>query len=227
MIHLSKFNLVEFSARHAENLVNDKLRAQRVEKLAQRRINERNEKLKNAQSNHFDLKLNPFFSRPLRSKPKQSASEQAELRNSSPARLDNIDQSQEDLTAYTFINTNPTESPRAVKKVTKKPKKLRYFTGNDDDDESGSPTSTVIETFSPLNISQPSIMSGLTRPITTATDATVIKSIDTLKLIFPSDHQTKYEYLFIVDKIADIYIQLVAISGYKTMTSRQFRNFAK
>lgn len=214
------FNLIEFSARHAENQVNDKLIAQRVEKVAQRRLEERNEKIKDARISRFDLRLNPFFSRPLRSKPKQTIGEQQqeEPRNSSPTRLENLSQSQEDLT----INNNRIESPKFVKKVTKKP---RGFTG--DDDESGAPTTTVTETFSSLNIKRSSVMSGLIRPIPTTTDATIMRSINTLKLIFSSNHQTKYEYLFVVDKIADIYIQLVVTSGYKTMTSGQFRSFAK
>jgi len=176
------------------------------------------------------LRLNPFFSRPLRSKPKQSINtqqnEQEEVHSSSPARSEIIAESEEDITAYTLVNTNHNESIKSVRKFIKKPKKLRCST-DDDDNESGSPTTAVIETFSSLNINRPSTISGLIRPIITTTDTTVIRSIDSLKLIFSPNHQTKYEYLFLVDKIADIFIQLVAISGYKTMTSGQFRSFAK
>ncbi|CAF4574663.1 unnamed protein product, partial [Rotaria sp. Silwood2] len=50
--------------RHAQLQVNDELMAQRVEKVAQRRVEERNEKIKSARKTRFDLKSNPFFSRP-------------------------------------------------------------------------------------------------------------------------------------------------------------------
>ena len=41
-------NLIKFSARHAQLQVNDELMAQRFEKVAQRRVEERSEKIKSA-----------------------------------------------------------------------------------------------------------------------------------------------------------------------------------
>ncbi|CAF3933464.1 unnamed protein product, partial [Rotaria magnacalcarata] len=51
--------------RHAKIQANEEIMAQRVEKVAQRRLEERSEKLKSARKTRFDMKLNPFFSRPL------------------------------------------------------------------------------------------------------------------------------------------------------------------
>ena len=57
--------MIKFSTRHAQLQVSDELMAQRVEKVAQRRVEERNEKIKSARKTRFDLKSNPFFSRPI------------------------------------------------------------------------------------------------------------------------------------------------------------------
>ncbi|CAF2672261.1 unnamed protein product [Rotaria sp. Silwood2] len=233
--------------RHAQIQVNDEIMAQRVEKVAQRRLVERSEKIKSARKTRFDMKLNPFFSRPLESIAKEFVRqqhghqqfEQQKLNNSSPTHPIILSQSSEDLTAYTFINHNNNhhhhdhdhhhhhqEPIKSYRKIINKSKQYRYST-DDDDDESGSPPATTVsEGHSSTNTKQPSIKSPLNRSGTTI-DAAMIKSINTLKLIFPTDHhRTKYRQLFLVDNIAYIYIHLVVMLGYKTMTGGQFRSFA-
>jgi hypothetical protein len=204
--------------------------AQRLEKVAQRRVEERNEKMKTARKTRFDMRLNPFFSRPLesiakefvRQEQEQQQYEQRKLLNSSPTHPIMLARSNEEITPYTYnhsIHTKP------IKKVFKTSKKLRYSTP--DDNESGSPTTNVVESLPSAHAKRSFLRSGSTRPGTTATDAAMLRSIDTLKLIFPTTHTTKYRHLFIVDKIAFIYIQLVVTLGYKTMTGGQFRGFTK
>jgi hypothetical protein len=200
--------------------------AQRVEKLAQRRVEERSEKMKSARKTRFDIRLNPFFSRPLESIAKevvrQQQEQQQKLLSSSATHPIILARSNEEITPYTFNNNNAQTKP--IKKVIRISKKLRYSTP--DDNESGSPTTSVIESHPSAITKRPFIKSDSTRP-TTTTDAAMIRSIDTLKLIYPSTHITKYRHLFIVDKIAIIYIQLVVTLGYKSMTGGQFRSFAK
>ncbi|CAF0814940.1 unnamed protein product [Rotaria sordida] len=220
--------------RHAQFQANDEIIAQRVEKVAQRRVEERSEKIKSARKTRFDIKLNPFFSRPLESIAKEFVRqqhgpqqfEQQKFHSTSPTYPMISSQSHEDITAYSFINHNHRHEPmKSYRKIIKTSKQYRYST--DDDDENGSPTTTVVsENHISINTKQPSIKSAFNRPGTT-TDAVMIKSINTLKLIFPSDHhKTKYRPLFLVDNIAYIYIHLVVMLGYKTMTGGQFRSFA-
>ncbi len=229
MILLFKnLNLLKFSARHAQIQADDEIMAQRFEKVAQRRVDERNEKLKSARKTRFDIRLNPFFSRPLESIAKECVRQQQEQiqieqkkqYHSSPTHPIILAPSNEPITPYTQFN-NHTQS---IKKPIRKLKKLHYAT-DDDDHESGSPTTTISSLSE--TIKRPIIKSILVRPATIATDATMIRSIDNLKLIFSLNHKTKYQHLFLIDQISDIYIQLVVILGYKTMTGGQFRNFAK
>ncbi|CAF3532594.1 unnamed protein product [Rotaria sp. Silwood1] len=222
--------------RHAQIQANDEIMAQRVEKVAQRRVEERNEKIKSARKTRFDMKLNPFFSRPLDSIAKefvrhqhgQQQFEQQKLHNATPTRPIVLSQSHEDLTAYTFINHNHHHEPiKSYRKIIKKSKQYRYSTDDEDDDESASPPTTTVSDNHPSTATRhSSIKSPLNRSGTTI-DAAMIKSINTLKLIFPSDHhKSKYRQLFLVDNIAYIYIHLVVTLGYKTMTGGQFRSFA-
>jgi len=207
--------------------------AQRFEKLAQRRVDERIEKLKSARKTRFDIRLNPFFSRPLESVAKefvrqqqeQQQIEQQKLHHTFPTHPIILARSNEPITPYTQFNNNHIESRQPIKKS----KKIHYSM-DDDDNESGLPTSSIITTATTTTvietIKQPCIKSESTRPILTK-DATMIRSINNLKVIFPPNHKTKYQHLFLIDQIADIYIQLVVTLGYKTMTGGQFRNFAK
>jgi hypothetical protein len=222
-----------FSARHAKHQANEKIIAERVEKLAQRRVEERSEKMKNARKNRFDLRLNPLFSRPPPSRPKETAPGQEEsppepdlaqdavgVRSS---QLQNLARSSDNLSPYTMFNTNRTESNKLVKR----PRKMRYAS-HVDDNESGSTPTTVIETFSSLSLKRSSITSGSLVSTVARTDATsAITSIEALKVIFSSEHQKEYEHLFVVDRIANIFIQVVVLMGSKTMTGGQFRSFAR
>jgi hypothetical protein len=70
------------------------------------------------------------------------------------------------------------------------------------------------------------IKSAATRHIS-STEAAMIGAIKKLKIIFPLNYKSKYRHLFLLDKIAYIYIQLVIMLGHKTMTGGQFRSFAK
>jgi hypothetical protein len=218
-------NLLKFSARHAQIQADDEIMAQRFEKVAQRRVEERNEKLKSARKTRFDIRFNPFFSRPLesiakevvRQQQEQQQIEQKKQSHSSPTHPIILVRSNEPITPYTQFNNHTESIKRPVRKL-----KILDYAG--DDNESGSPTTTLL----PETIKQPLPKSILTRPTTTtATDATMIRSIDNLKLIYPSTYKTKYQHLFLIDQISHIYIQLVVTLGYKTMTGGQFRNFAK
>lgn len=199
--------------------------AQRYEKLAQRRVDERTEKLKSARKTRFDIRLNPFFSRPLESIAKEfvrQQTDQQKVHQTSPTHPIMLTQSNEPITPYTQFN-NHIESIKSIKK----PKKIRYM-NDKDDHESGSPSTTTVMVE---NVKRSIIKSGISsRPQTTATtttDAATIRSIEHLKLIFPSNYKTKYQHFFVTDQISHIYIQLVVTLGYKTMTGAQFRHFAR
>ncbi|UJR08939.1 hypothetical protein I4U23_013191 [Adineta vaga] len=62
---------LETFTRHAQFQINDELLTQRLEKVAQRRVEERNERIKSAQKSRFDIKRNPYFSRPPDPKSKE------------------------------------------------------------------------------------------------------------------------------------------------------------
>ncbi|CAF3343791.1 unnamed protein product [Rotaria socialis] len=224
--------------RHAKIQANEEIMAQRVEKVAQRRLEERSEKLKSARKTRFDMKLNPFFSRPLESIAKEFVRQQQEQQQHEQKRFNHAypthsiigSLSHEDFTPYTFSNNNNNNNNNhsqpigSARKIMRRTKQLNYSI--DDDDENGSPVTTtaVSQTVVLTNIKQSSTRSASHRPRTT--DATMLKSINTLKMIFPVEHSTKYRHLLLVDNIAYIYIQLVVTLGFKTMTGGQFRHFA-
>ena len=239
------------SARHAQLQVNDELIAQHVEKVAQRRVDARNEKIKSARKARFDLKSNPFFSRPSESISKEFARLQQEQQQqleqqrvliSSPTHMAGPSQSHASSLSTEVSATQPEQSSRPTRKASpirrklyqKKTKKLQEST--DDDDESGTPASPTNEgnvqmpnrvyPSSPTGNKRPVIKSASHRPLTT-TDAVKIGSIKTLKLIFPATYKSRYRHLLILDKIAYVYIQLVVMLGHKTMTGGQFRSFAR
>ncbi|CAM2703411.1 unnamed protein product [Rotaria socialis] len=227
-------------ARHAQLQVNDELMAQRVEKVAQRRVEERTEKIKSARKTRFDLKSNPFFSRPSDTVTKefmrlqqeqQEQLQQQKVLISSPAHPSQSNHgsymSSPQLSSH-FDGKSKIISPKIVKKT----KKLIDST---DDDESGTPEARMIETNQTIRsslypvtsspIKRSTLKSASNRSVTT-TEAAVVGPIRKLKMIFPLTYKTKYRHLFLLDKIAYIYIQLVIMLGHKTMTGAQFRNFA-
>ncbi len=63
--------------------------------------------------------------------------------------------------------------------------------------------------------------------IPTVVNTPKASSMKSLKVIFPSTSQTKYEHMFLLEKIAFIYIELVVKRGYKAMNNWPFRNFAR
>jgi hypothetical protein len=228
--------------------VSDELMAQRVEKVAQRRVEERNEKIKSARKTRFDLKLNPFFSRPIDSITKDFVRLQQEQQQqqqippqrvliTTPTNVADASPSNNHQTSSNPNSQSPTNFDTKPKQVTTKIIiKTKKSSDSTDDDESGTPAASVIET-SPNNRSslyqspsptskRPIVKSAATRHSST-TDAITIGSIKKLKLIFPSIYKSRYRHLFLLDKIAYIYIQLVVMLGHKTMTGGQFRSFAK
>jgi hypothetical protein len=203
-------NSIKISARHAQLQIHDELMSQRVEKVAQRRIEERSERIRSAQKARFDLKLNPFFSRP----PHRVIKESEHL--------------QESPRGLITIPTDPSKSNNNNNKpqqiIIRKTKRLST---KEDDDESGIlvPETNYTDLYETLSaiIKRPIVKSAISRHRTT----TMTESIKKLKPIFPSDYKTKYRHLVLLDKIAHIYIQLVVLLGHKTMTGVQFRSFAK
>jgi hypothetical protein len=59
------------------------------------------------------------------------------------------------------------------------------------------------------------------------THTPIARSMKSLQVIFPSTSQTKYEDMFLLEKIAFIYIELVVKRGHKSMTNWPFRNLAR
>jgi hypothetical protein len=52
-------------------------------------------------------------------------------------------------------------------------------------------------------------------------------SMKTLKMIFPATSKTRYEHMFLLERVAWIYIELVVKRGYKAMNNWLFRNLAR
>ncbi len=227
--------------------------AQRVEKVAQRRVEERSEKIKCERKTRFNLKSNPFFSRPpdVISKEFQRL-QQEQQEQIPPSRVlittptnlfesiqSNNNNNNNNQTSPVPPNSQPLpifdiKSKYTPSKIIKKTKKLLDTA---DDDESGSPAASVIETSQntrshlhhsvSATIRRPIIKSVTTIRHISSTDAAMIAAIKKMKIIFPLNYKSKYRHLFLLDKIAYIYIQLVIMLGHKTMTSGQFRSFAK
>ncbi|CAF1040081.1 unnamed protein product [Adineta steineri] len=182
-------------ARHNQKEANDELLLQRLEKVAQRRIDERYERIKSARK-HFDLKSNPLFSRPPERKKKESEDLQQEQIKPSTNPLirktKNISDTEEDddeigPPIVLLPETNSIHPYRISSAMSRRP----------------------------------IIKSATSRYQSTIR----IESDKKLKLIFSSIQKTKYQHLILLDKIAYIYIQFVTILGHKTMTSLQFRSF--
>ena len=60
-----------------------------------------------------------------------------------------------------------------------------------------------------------------------AGDASITNSTKSLNIIFPSTSPNDYDHMFLLEKIAFIYIELVVRRGYKAMTNWPFRNLAR
>jgi hypothetical protein len=221
--------------------------AQRVEKVAQRRVEERNEKIKSERKTRFNLKSNPFFSRPPETISKDFARLQQEQQEQIPQQkvlittpTNFMESSQTTFNRISPVSnaaqispTSDRKSRQTTSKIILKTKKLLDST---DDDESGTPVASEVGTNQPIrshlyhspsaSIKRPIIKSATNRHIST-TETAMISSIKKLKIIFPLNYKARYRHLFLLDKIAYIYIQLVIMLGHKTMTGGQFRSFAK
>jgi hypothetical protein len=224
--------------------------AQRVEKVAQRRVEERNEKIKSERKTRFNLKSNPFFSRPPDNITKEFAKLQQEQQEqipqqrvliTTPTNLTDSLQSfnnnnNNHISPVHNLQSSPTMDIKSKQVTTKIIRTIKKQSDSTDDDESGTPAASVIETnenncnnfyhIPSPTIKRPIIKSASSRHIST-TDAATIAAIKKMKIIFPLYYKSKYRNLFLLDKIAYIYIQLVIMLGHKTMTGGQFRNFAK
>jgi len=225
--------------------------AQRVEKVAQRRVEERNEKIKSERKTRFNLKSNPFFSRPPDNITKEFAKLQQEQQEqipqqrvliTTPTNLTdslqsfNNNNNNNHMSPVRNLQSSPTMDIKSKQVTTKIIRTIKKLSDSTDDDESGTPAASVIETnennrnyfyhIPSPTIKRPIIKSASSRHIST-TDAAMIAAIKKMKIIFPLNYKSKYRNLFLLDKIAYIYIQLVIMLGHKTMTGGQFRNFAK
>ena len=220
---------MKFSARHAQIQADDEVTAHYYEKIAQRRVEERIEKMKSARKTRFDIRLNPFFSRPSegiarevgRQHHEQQQIEQKRLHQIAPTHPILVAQTSEPITVYTQF-TGPSFPQQPSKQSPQKTKKLRYFV--DDDHEGGAPTKDTTNTEGPKRTC---LKSGSIRPVSTATDSSMMRSTQCLKLIYSSNHRSRYQPFLLLDQISQIYIQLVVVLGSKSMTGTQFRNFAK
>jgi hypothetical protein len=82
--------------------------------------------------------------------------------------------------------------------------------------------------YGPLTITdKPDVIQSSMSRIPMAADTPIASSMKSLNIIFPSTFQTKYEPMFLLEKIAFIYIELVVKRGYKSMTNWPFRNLAR
>ena len=222
--------------------------AQRVEKVAQRRVEERSEKMKSARKTRFDLRSNPFFSRPTDNITKDFVRlqhEQQQQMKYPPQKVlitsptDTMKSPEINHEQTLPVTTSPLSTNTDAKSKLSNPKidhKTKQLNDSTDDNESGSAIARIIENNQHISPTSYQISSATTKRSsiksetnrdTTTIDAALIRSIKTLKMIFPSTHKTTYRHLFLLDKIAYIYIQFVIILGHKTMTSGQFRSFAK
>ena len=219
---------------------------QRVEKVAQRRVEERNERLKCERKTRFDLKVNPLFSRPpelitkefarLQLEQREQPSQQRVLITTPTNLMDPLEVNENtQISTISTKQSSPTNDNKSRPTTTKIIRTTKKLFDSTDDDESGAPNPSTNEiTQNPRNhvyhsqsatIKRPVIKSATTRYIP-ASDAAMVGSIKKMKIIFPLHYKSKYRHLFLLDKIAYIYIQLVIMLGHKTMTGRQFRNFA-
>jgi hypothetical protein len=247
----SRENGGDFSARHIQAQANEEIMAHRLEKVAQRRVDQRIEKIKSARNSRFDVRLNPFFSRPLDSAAKEVERQQQEQeRNrhraspSHPTVLLRLDGNMPSSLDYRKTPISSKDGPSESSSSTLKKSKKAHHVVDKDDDESGPPSkssgsphrsahrsATSKRSFSKSALNRHSATTTMTIASTnhsiSTTDISAIASIKTLKLIFSSNHRNPYQHLVLLDQIAYIYIQIVVLLGQKTMTGGQFRSFAR
>ena len=194
-----KLHLQAFSERHAQLQTNGEAIAQRVEQVAQRRLQERNEKLKRIRRSRFDIRLNPLLSRPLT----------------------HVDKAQ--MTPTTTLQTKDYAVSRASAPSSFSIRRTKSFHSGNTFLKKSSELDRSIDS---VNGSTPSLLSS-NLPQQTAMDKYAVGSDRMLKLIYSSNEKTPYDRLLLLDKVAYIYMQLVVAHGHRAMTSEQFRSFAK
>lgn len=214
---LSSFRFL--SARHVQTQEKDEVLAQRLEKLAKQRVEERSEKLRSARLSRFDIKTNPFFSRPI-----DSPSKEVERQTRENQRFKNPTTFHSTV-LLRFHDLLPTTfDQKSVKSSSK----------------SQSQTSTEISSFSTVSEeNRPIVRRSSTRKhsskrqtpmsasLTSANaETSLTTSVKYMKLIFPWSQRKQYDYFFLIDQISFIFIQTAVLSGSKTMSGSQFRNFA-
>ncbi|CAF2158159.1 unnamed protein product [Rotaria magnacalcarata] len=84
-----------------------------------------------------------------------------------------------------------------------------------------------VDKFMNTITSNKSVIQSQMSRILRVTHTPIVTSVKSLKMIHPTTSPNKYENMFLLEKIAFIYIELVIRRGYKTMTNRQFRHFAR
>lgn len=223
---------MHFSARHVQTQAQDEILAQRLEKVAQRRVEERNEKIKSARASRFDLKLNPFFSRPVESVAKEverQERERSKPRSRSPTILLRFIPS-------VFPTPNFEQDQRSTaKEALKKVKKSHSIHRKESNDE-GEKTSTEPRkrtahhhrsaTIKRTSTGKSTMTMNTSFSLVTSTDVSTINSSKRFQLIFSSNQKHHYHHLLLIDQIATIFIQVTVLLGQKYMTGGQFRNFA-
>ena len=200
---------IVFRARHVQTQAQDEIMAQRLEKVAQRRVEERNEKIKSARTSRFDLKLNPFFSRPLESAAKEVERQQQEqkrehlrFRSQSPTILlrfapSIFSSSSNDQNHRTpVIVTSTTKEPmKRVKKTHYAPRKdsTSRDEQNENENKSSERKSTAHHhrsaTIKRTSTGKSTATTNTSFSIMTTTDISAICSTKRLKLIFPSNQK--------------------------------------
>ena len=202
-------HLRAFRERHAQLQTNGEVIAQRVEQVAQRRLQERNEKLRRIRTSRFDIRLNPLLSRPLihvDQKPEQDNAQITPSTHSAVTRR-NKEYAVHRASAPSSFGIRRTKS---------------FHYGN-----------AFLKQSTSLDRSIDSVNGGAPTPLSSslleqaAMDKPTVGSDRMLKLIYSSNERTPYDRLLLLDKVAYIYMQLVVTNGHRSMTSEQFRQFAK
>ncbi|CAF1458170.1 unnamed protein product, partial [Didymodactylos carnosus] len=107
---------------------------QRLEKVAQRRVDERSEKIRSIRLTRFDAKHNPYFSRPLKEFRKDDEEQQQQNKKVllNPFTLVGGDNGKEDEDDPFLTSYNRTDEPKMVKRKKLKANNKKQLISNDD-----------------------------------------------------------------------------------------------
>ncbi|CAF1141393.1 unnamed protein product [Adineta steineri] len=97
---------------------------------------------------------------------------------------------------------------------------------SDEDTTNGISDSVLLDNNSNVPIPDESMATTSNQNMTQPSISRIGSSMKSLQVIFPSTSEVRYEDMFLLEKIAFIYIEIVFKHGFKAMTNRPFRNFA-